>query len=1290
MDRLSRFSTHLVGGFLALTFLALTLYTATHFSGSEAQADELPPAPDRRDPLPFPSRGLLPKHEIGATRFLQKYPQFDGRGIVVAIFDTGVDPGASGLQTTSDGQPKIVDMIDGTGSGDVDTSTIQQASAGVLQGLSGRELTLHPDWVADKRSFHLGLKAGYQFFPPALVSRLKSERKQGFLAHQRSAETQLRRQIETLRGRQQTASPGAGLRASDLRERLRQLRLASQEFVDAGPVFDCVVFHDGTHWRAVVDTDEDGNLAEEKPLTNFRDERGFATFSGGANLNFSVNIFAEGNRLSIVTTSDPHGTHVAGIVAAHFPEQPELSGIAPGAQIVSIKIGDTRLGNMETASGLERGVIATVTNQCDLVNMSFGEPTRSPNRGWLSDLFSQLVDDYGVIFVAAAMNAGPALSTVGAPGATTASLFGVGAYLSPTMMKAQYAVLETRPELPYTFTSRGPTFDGDLGVRFCAPGGAIAPVPVWTRNFAMQMNGTSMASPNACGAIALLLSAAKSQGVRYTPTSIRRALENTAQPIADYSVFSQGRGLIQVDHAWQHLLAHRETTAGLSFSVRISGHGNARGFYLREAEAVRRVTDSQVSIQPIFPKKTSTLQRAQFQLRLRVETTQPWIRAASHLLLHHRGSRFRVAIDPRHLPGGAHYGEIRLSPLDRPGHGPLVRIPVTAIVPNTGGQTGAKHEETLALQAGAIHRRFLTVPAAARWMDLQLERSAGPGRRRVVVHTVQKRDDHTFRNGQYKRYHTFVGSSLTRHRIPVEAGRMLELCIAQDWWSKGDTKLTYTASFRGPTPEQQSLSRTHHGPPLRVRVNAGLEPTVIEPRAELTDHRQTVHPSEARVRPLSSQRDRLPDGRQIYQLLLTYEFKIPIAGFITPRCPTADDRLYEAVHGVPFWMLFDEHHRLLAADDMWPSPVRLERGDYVLQLQLRHPDPDALENLKRATLWLDRKLSRGVPLPIFADRGAADRNGPRMTSRTLERGATLAFTLGALPPSALPPHFGPGDMLLGRIHYARPATQSLRSARHPEGYPLMYYGDQSPSLPIHKAEPVPKNASDLAARRWTFELEQLRRLIDTQRDELFENLASQLLEQRPEGLAVRVARLHRLDRAQVRKQQLDKVVAAADAILDRINRGRLARYFGTASKTGRADKPALHEQRTRERERLIDALYRKGRALAYMELPDVVKTHPIKNQRAHNRAFETNFQQLAKWVDTTDRKYCLLHVRRDRRQQRYGAALRLLNQQIRDGNANYWFFKKRRDLYELSGWQHLRDYEHRWLLLRFPSQRLPF
>lgn len=117
-----------------------------------------------------------------------------------------------------------------------------------------------------------------------------------------------------------------------------------------------VSFHDGDHWNVVIDVTEEGDLPKALRLRPYSETYEFLPLTEQSKLNVSVNVFEDGNVVQIVGVCSSHGTHVASIAAAHFPDNPEKNGLAPGAQIISLSIGDGRLNVMETGTSLSRAM----------------------------------------------------------------------------------------------------------------------------------------------------------------------------------------------------------------------------------------------------------------------------------------------------------------------------------------------------------------------------------------------------------------------------------------------------------------------------------------------------------------------------------------------------------------------------------------------------------------------------------------------------------------------------------------------------------------------------------------------------------------------------------------------------------------------------------------------------------------------------------------------------------------------------------------------------------------------
>jgi hypothetical protein len=103
-----------------------------------------------------------------------------------------------------------------------------------------------------------------------------------------------------------------------------------------------------------------------------------------------------------------------------------------------------------------------------------------------------------------------------------------------------------------------------------------------------MFNGTSMASPQAAGAAALLLSAGFATDRGITPAQLRRALYTSADRIAGIPVTGQGNGLMDVNGAWSLLSKQVETRRYTSsapvcspFSDLLATEGQGTGIYNR-------------------------------------------------------------------------------------------------------------------------------------------------------------------------------------------------------------------------------------------------------------------------------------------------------------------------------------------------------------------------------------------------------------------------------------------------------------------------------------------------------------------------------------------------------------------------------------------------------------------------------------------------------------------------------------------------------------------------------------
>lgn len=634
-----------------------------------------------------------------------------------------------------------------------------------------------------------------------------------------------------------------------------------------------------------------------------------------------------------------------------------------------------------------------------------------------------------------------------------------------------------------TWSSRGPTLDGALGVTICAPGAAIASVPRDTLTSMMMMNGTSMASPNACGGVALVLSAAIANGIEYTSESVKGVVESSAADVAGQEAWAQGHGILQVCDAWELFrernLQQQQPSNGhplVWFDVNVQGQG--KGIYIRELEQTQKPFDFMVGVTPRFRESPEgeDLDRAakvDWHVRINLECDDSFVSCPQHMLLMSEARGFSVLVDPTHpalTSGELYYSEIR-GVHSETGE-VCFRVPVTVALPVVPAADTTACFPALEFLPGTLHRKFVSVPQGATQMQVTVTAVSVPpqGRLTFMLHVSQKILGRSHGLTDSAVNLAISANSKITHTCDCEPGYSMELCLAQSWSSLGDgTVLNIECQFfgletsaapteAGPGPATvPRLSLSAMQPVTAVHVRASLRSAMLAPSASLTAVENACSATSYTISTLDSSRDMWPASNRLFkQLVLTYEMDVAVPGRTTIRVPLISDVLYESVYDSQLVQVYDSRQRYVGATDFHTSPITLlSKGKHTVLVQVRHEDEAVLQALvdMSPSLAVSRALSHPISVPIYSGF-----QGGASAQAVLQQGSTDTIYVNAPALSeaerrSLGIH--PGDMLSGTVRFEMAAGGGASgSGRVPRAYPLQYLVPDAPA-PAPKGNDLP-------------------------------------------------------------------------------------------------------------------------------------------------------------------------------------------------------------------------------------------
>ena len=351
---------------------------------------------------------------------------------------------------------------------------------------------------------------------------------------------------------------------------------------------------DNGDWTSYFDTNCNGDLSDEKPVKDYHisyDTFKIENTESLTPITFAVNILPEQNILSLHFDDGSHGTHVAGITSGYKIDGSYLNGVAPGANLISLKIGNNDYpGGATVTESMKKAYlfadsISKLRKEPCIVNMSFGIGSEIEGASEMETFLDTLMKNNPYLYICVANgNDGPGISTAGLP-ACAGYVFSTGAVLTSEVARDLYGAPLDR-NIIFPFSGRGGEVNKPDVV---SPGACVSTVPNFSHHDMFQ--GTSMASPYSTGVMSLILSAFNKEypGLKLPSQLLFKIVRESSVKMDGYTYLDQGSGYINVAKAWDLLnkyIAAGELKNFERYSVNSFAPGMpfnvARNLYIRD------------------------------------------------------------------------------------------------------------------------------------------------------------------------------------------------------------------------------------------------------------------------------------------------------------------------------------------------------------------------------------------------------------------------------------------------------------------------------------------------------------------------------------------------------------------------------------------------------------------------------------------------------------------------------------------------------------------------------------